>query len=78
VGQPSFDPSLILILFNEFRWKPCLARVLQEMHCGTCTNSGQAPVNGVHSIENTDVTKRDFSLTQEIEGVQQDRSSTAS
>jgi hypothetical protein len=35
-------------------------------------------VDGLHSIENTDVRQRDFSLTAKIEGVQQDRSLTAS
>src|SRR5258708_6226723 len=43
-----------------------------------CTKSGHRVVDGAHSIENTQVTKRDFSLTENIEGVQQDRSLTAS
>jgi hypothetical protein len=43
-----------------------------------CTIFGHRPVDGVHSIENTCVTKVDFPLTELIEGVQQDRSLTAS
>ena len=43
-----------------------------------CTKSGQRLVDGVHSIENTDVTEHDFSLTEIIEGVELNRSLTAS
>jgi hypothetical protein len=43
-----------------------------------CTKSGQRLVDGLHSIENTGVRKRDFRLTGFLEGVQQDRSLTAS
>src|SRR5579864_2804489 len=43
-----------------------------------CTKSGHWLVDALHSIENTQVTKRDFSLTEFLEGVQQDRSLTAS
>jgi hypothetical protein len=43
-----------------------------------CTKSGHMLVDGVHSIENTDVTECDFSLTEIIEGVELDRSLTAS
>ena len=58
--------------------KPRPARVLRENALSGCTISGHQPVNGVHSIQNTDVTKPDFSLTEFVEGVQQDRSLTAS
>jgi len=43
-----------------------------------CTKSGHALVDGLHSIENTVLTNPYFSLTGKIEGVEQDRSLTAS
>ena len=43
-----------------------------------CTIFGHRLVDGLHSIENTQVTNCDFRLTLFLEGVQQDRSLTAS
>jgi hypothetical protein len=60
------------------RGKPRPARVLRENALGGCTISGHRPVNWLHSIETTHVTKIDFSLTGFTEGVQQDCSLTAS
>jgi hypothetical protein len=70
--------ALASISVDESGEKPCLARLCARMHVIACTISGHMPVNELHSIENTCVTKRDFSLTGFIEGVQQDRSLTAS
>jgi hypothetical protein len=43
-----------------------------------CTKSGHPPVDALHSIEKSILTNSHFSLTAEVEGVQQDRSLTAS
>jgi hypothetical protein len=43
-----------------------------------CTKSGHPPVDHLHSIENKIDKVAHFSLTQAIEGVQQDRSLTVS
>jgi hypothetical protein len=43
-----------------------------------CTKSCQQPVNGLHSIENKTDTNANFSLTEKLKGVQQDRSLTVS
>jgi hypothetical protein len=43
-----------------------------------CTKSGHRPVDGPHSTENKSDKGVNFSLTPELEGVQQDRSSTVS
>jgi hypothetical protein len=60
------------------RGKPRRARHLRNVASPLCTISGQVLVDGLHSIENTLVMKRAFQLTLFSEGVQQDRSLTAS
>jgi len=63
---------------DEIAGKARLARVPGKNDSQGCTIFGHGLVDGLHSIENTCVTARDFRLTEFIEGVQQDRSLTAS
>ena len=60
------------------RGNPRSARVLRERASSRCTKCGHRPVDGLHSIENKSDKGANFSLTPELEGVQQDRSLTVS
>ena len=60
------------------RENPHPACFLREMAWSNCTKSGHPPVDGVHSIENKSDRGAHFSLTAELEGVQQNRSLTVS
>jgi hypothetical protein len=60
------------------RENPRPACLLREIASSPCTNSGHPPVDALHFIENTHLTDAAFSLTNFLEGVQQDRSLTVS
>jgi hypothetical protein len=51
---------------------------LPRITSSSCTKSGHLAVDGLHSTENESDKGMQFSLTTELEGVQQDRSLTVS
>jgi hypothetical protein len=64
--------------FAVHRENPRHSCVLREIAWSSCTKSGHMPVDGLHSIENKSHKAAIFSLTPELEGVEQDRSLTVS
>jgi len=63
---------------NEFSENQRWVRLLAKIDFAGCTIFGHRLVDGMHCIEKSVLTKAYFLLTHKIEGVQQDRSLTAS
>jgi hypothetical protein len=66
------------IHINERREKPQLARVSRKVHSVAAPFSGTGLWTGCTRLKKQIVTTASFRLTEKIEGVQQDRSLTAS
>jgi hypothetical protein len=58
--------------------KNYLASASAQLRLHNCTKSGHPPVDELHSSENKPDKAAFFSLTQNLKGVQQDRSLTVS
>jgi hypothetical protein len=70
-----FNPGIARIPHRENQRPTC---PVDEIASSSCTKSGHPPVDHLHSIENKIDKIAQFSLTQKLEGVQENRSLTVS